>query len=666
TLFLPRVGCEYRAVNSGNTLLNQPLAETARTVNAITEQVIQDKNATSIRELARTTPGVTLGTGEGGNSFGDVLFIRGFKSSNDVFIDGQRNAGVAVGETFMAEQVEITKGPSGSIAGRGTTGGAVNLITKKAQDTDFLKSQTTVGTNDLARQTLDWNKVWNDKFKTRVNAMAQVAEVAGRDESQDDRLGLSFAAEYQATDQLTITADYFHLKFDQMPDWGVGWDSVNGVPFTEKASGRPTVDRDTFYGVPDRDFHEATQDVATIGFNYDFLNGLVFDNRTRYAEQVNDYILSAPERPDQSAADPDDWTLTASPKSVYQVTETLANTSTLTFDADLWGGKHTFVAGLDISKESISKSSYQGLTSEVGGGTAITNLAGCEVSIFDPNTDDCYDSSTDLVRSDPTKTEVLTKSIYLNDSFEVNERLSFNLGIRWDDYDIERKGVDGRSGEAYKYSRQDTMFNWNAGATFKVAPGGMIYAAYATSSNPMGQELDAGGGSYGGLDEAGEILNPEENTSLEIGTKWTFNDHLLLTAAAFRTTKDNARESVGRGPDAVTTDTGKYKVEGFEIGISGKVTDKLSVYGGATKMYSEILESATEDNIGLEFANIAHEQFNLLANYDVTDDLSIGGQATWRGKVNGGTFAANPETEIPSYWRFDLMADYHITDDASV
>ena len=72
------------------------------------------------------------------------------------------------------------------------------------------------------------------------------------------------------------------------------------------------------------------------------------------------------------------------------------------------------------------------------------------------------------------------------------------------------------------------------------------------------------------------------------------------------------------------------------------------------------------DNVGEEFANIAHEQFNVLARYDYNDQWSFGGQATWRGSVQGGTFAATNGNELPSYWRFDLMADYHITDDASV
>ena len=75
---------------------------------------------------------MTLGTGEGGNAFGDRFFIRGFDARNDVFIDGVRDAGVSVRENFFTEQVEILRGPGSSFAGRGTTGGAINIVTKQA------------------------------------------------------------------------------------------------------------------------------------------------------------------------------------------------------------------------------------------------------------------------------------------------------------------------------------------------------------------------------------------------------------------------------------------------------------------------------------------------------------------------------------------------------
>ncbi|MFK7945589.1 MAG: TonB-dependent receptor, partial [Paracoccaceae bacterium] len=214
-------------------------------------------------------------------------------------------------------------------------------------------------------------------------------------------------------------------------------------------------------------------------------------------------------------------------------------------------------------------------------------------------------------------------------------------------------------------TRDDVMFNWNAGVVWKPRENGSVYLSYATSSNPVGDELDAGGGSYNGLDSANAILDPEENQSLEFGTKWQIGN-MLATAAIFQTEKDNARESSGRGAAAVTTATGKYKVRGIELGLGGNVTEKLGLFGGLTVMDSEVLASADPDNIGAEFANIAHEQFNLLARYEYNDKWSFGGQATWRGTVNGGTFAATNDNKLPAYWRFDMLAEYRVSDTASV
>lgn len=652
----------YQAVRSGNSLLTQPLSNTPRTVTAVTQEVLRDKNATSVRELARTTPGITLGTGEGGNAFGDVLFIRGFRSSNDVFIDGMRDSGVAVRETFMADQVEITKGPSGSIGGRSTTGGAVNLVTKEAQDTDFVKSTTTFGTADLARQELDWNKVWNDRFKTRIGSLAQVGGVAGRDHSKDDRLGLSLAAEYKATDKLTFDIQAYQLKMKQMPDWGVPWDDINNVPFTEAGAGRPTLDRSTFYGDTNRDFQDATQSVATVGATYEIAPGMTFTNRTRISKTENDYIVSAPERPDTSDADPMNWTLTASPKSRYQVNEVLANTSELSFGFDTGAARHEFVAGFALSREEISQQGYVGLSSEVGGGTATENLSGCSILIYNPDTSGCA-TATPVRDADATLTTVTTKSLYLNDTITFSPQWQLNLGARVDDYQITRGSTAAGS---TTLTRDDVMFNWNAGLVWKPRENGTVYLSYATSSNPVGDELDASGGSYNGLDSANAILAPEENVAIELGTKWQFGN-LSATAALFQTTKDHARESSGgRGQPVVTTDTGKYRVRGIELGFGGNLTEKLSVFGGATWMESEVLQSSTASNVGAEFANIAHEQFNLLARYDYNEKWDFGGQATWRGSVKGGTFAATGDNQLPSYWRFDLMADYHINDDTSV
>ena len=66
-------------------------------------------------------------------------------------------------------------------------------------------------------------------------------------------------------------------------------------------------------------------------------------------------------------------------------------------------------------------------------------------------------------------------------------------------------------------------------------------------------------------------------------------------------------------------------------------------------------------NVGLPLSNVAHQSFNVLSKYQVTDIWEVGGQATYRSKIYGGTFlAANQGTTMPSYWRFDAFTEAKI------
>ena len=98
----------------------EPMLNTPKTITVLSKEVLEDKNATTLKEIGRSTAGVTLGSGEGGNAF----FIRGFDARNDVFIDGIRDPAVSIRENFFTEQIEILRGPASSYAGRGTAGGA--------------------------------------------------------------------------------------------------------------------------------------------------------------------------------------------------------------------------------------------------------------------------------------------------------------------------------------------------------------------------------------------------------------------------------------------------------------------------------------------------------------------------------------------------------------
>ncbi|CUH81006.1 TonB-dependent receptor [Tropicibacter naphthalenivorans] len=648
----------FRAVTSANPLLRGEVADMPRTLTAVTKEVLDTTNVTSVRQLARSTPGVSLGFGEGGNAYGDNIYIRGFKANNDIYVDGVRDPGVSVRETFDTEQVEITKGPSGSVGGRGATGGTLNVTTKQPQDVDFYRFSTEYSSAKTIRSTFDINLATSDRLQLRFNGMYQRGEVAGRDEAYDNREGAAVALKYKLTDDVTLDASYSYSHFDQMPDWG--------VPFTSAgpggASGPVTefgVDRGTFYGVADRDFQDTQRHVATARLTWDINGNLAFTNTLRAARTVNDYILTAPGSVDENGSpDPADWTTGVRDKSRYTEVDVIANTAQLTGEAD-WGGvSHSFATGLVLQKETVRQDSYPGSTEDYP-----TGARGCTVDVVSPNTDPCWAGVMPSLSGNVTKTDVQTISAYFVDRIELSPQWALDAGIRLDHYQVDREGVD-RSGAAYALSRTDTMWNGNLGLTFKPREDLTLYGSVATSANPMGQEIASGGGFYGGLDTGGATLAPERNVAYELGAKYELNDDLLLTAALFQTTKMNAREDVGPRGAQVTQDSLKYRLRGVELGVAGKV-DRLGLYGGAVFMTSEVLESADTTAIGQSVATIAHKQFNMLATYDVTDQLMLGVQTNWKDDVDLGTLTPNGNV-LPAYWSFDLVGSYDVNDSMGV
>lgn len=645
----------FKGDRSANSRLPGDILDTPRSVTAITQEVLETTGTTSVRELARTTPGISLGFGEGGNAFGDNLYIRGFKANNDIYADGIRDPGVSIHETFNTEQVDVIKGPSGTVGGRGTTGGALDVATKLPQDVAFRKFSTTISDAGVKRQTFDLNVVPDERTQLRFNGLVQDGAVAGRDNVEDDRLGLAAALRYKVTDAVTLEAALSHTRIEQTPDWGVPYVAGDGGPVTEFG-----VDRSTFYGVVGRDFQIVTQSVGTVRAIWEMGNGMTLTNTLRGSSSLNDYVLTAPSSLNTNSSDDiNDWTTGLSFKSVNQETDVLADVLELSGDAVFGGLRHAYVLGFSHSDERVRTRSYSNLVSEDY--LPPTGQRGCTVSVVnpDPVAEGCWTGEAPVLGTGVTNTQIKTTSLYAIDTVAISPKWAVNAGLRVDFYDITRQAA------ADPLTRDDVMLNWNLGATYKPMETLTLYGAAATSTNPMGQEIAAGGGFYGGLDTGGIGLKPEQNTSVELGAKYEHNGSLLLTAALFRTTKDNAREDIGPRGATVTSDTLKYHVQGLELGLAGKVTDRIGLFGGATLMRSEILASADATAVGKSVANIAETQFSLLGTYDLTDKSMMGLRANYTGARDlGGTYA-NGNT-LPAAWTVDLVGEYEVADNASL
>ncbi|MGE0420300.1 MAG: TonB-dependent receptor, partial [Acetobacteraceae bacterium] len=486
-------------------------------------------------------------------------------------------------ETFMAEQVEVLEGPAGVISGRGTTGGAINVVTKQPLADNFYNISVTGGTDATARVTADINQNLSDKFAFRVNGLFQNAQVSERDYVYDDRYGISLAGLWKPTDDVRVYADYYFVYFDQLPDWGVPFDPRVRRPFTETG-----VDRSNYYGVVSRDFQHNYQHMGTAGVEWNVKPWLTLNNKFRYSYTVTDYVAAKPGTPNLTNPDWTQWTVASTPASRYQVNQTIADQLDATFTFYAMGWKHSLVTGIEFAREEISQDSYSNLAIECFPNCTSAAATGINYSLFWPASNSIVTATSPTRNGRPTVTAVNTFSAYVLDTMNLNDRLFINIGGRFDNYDITKTPFGAAS-----VTRTDPLFNWNAGLLYKIIPNLGAYIAYSTSSNPVGSELDASSDAYGGLAANNQVFAPERNTALEVGLKWElFEKRMLLTTALFQTTKDNARETIGTGATATLDDTAAYRIRGLQLGVAGNITDRWSVFGGAVFMNSAMTESA--------------------------------------------------------------------------
>jgi len=110
-------------------------------INVVSAQKIADSGFTSLNDIQKVAPAVQIINDEG-----DLrVTIRGVGSQDNnetddtsvvLNIDGEYiNRGVVLGASmFDLERIEVLRGPQGTLEGRNSTGGAVNIITRKPGD----------------------------------------------------------------------------------------------------------------------------------------------------------------------------------------------------------------------------------------------------------------------------------------------------------------------------------------------------------------------------------------------------------------------------------------------------------------------------------------------------------------------------------------------------
>ena len=158
---------------------DESLQDVSQAVTAITDTEIEAKNITSFVDLTAVVPGVTVAKNEG---YKTVISIRGVgNETNQNAIAAPSVAyhmdGIFIASPFSlqtdfldVERIEVLRGPQGTLFGQNSTGGAINVISKKPS-TDSLSSkvQVTAGDYGLMKVSSSTNFPISDTLATRFS-----------------------------------------------------------------------------------------------------------------------------------------------------------------------------------------------------------------------------------------------------------------------------------------------------------------------------------------------------------------------------------------------------------------------------------------------------------------------------------------------------------------
>ena len=229
-------------------LLSTPVAVTAFDATTLVQ-----RNITSLSQVATTTPSLVFEQ-TAGNPGDARIFIRGVGNANPatfqdpgvgVYIDGAyygRSEGAFL-DNVDIQQIEILRGPQGTLFGKNTIGGAVNVITAKPDPTDFFGTASLqYGSYNDVRGRGMINVPLDDQLAFRVSVVDEqmdgysTNDTTGEKANNIDRLGVQAALRWTPTNFLTVDLTSMYVS-DRSRGAAFQCDFVGG-----QASLVPTVD----------------------------------------------------------------------------------------------------------------------------------------------------------------------------------------------------------------------------------------------------------------------------------------------------------------------------------------------------------------------------------------------------------------------------------------
>lgn len=629
----------------------QQLRDIPQSVTVVTEKLIDDRNLDTVKEALKNTAGITFLAAEGGE---EDIRLRGFslQSTGDVFIDGMRDPAFYDRDTFNLDRLELLRGSASMLFGRGSTGGAVNQVSKMPRLLDTHQVDITLGSHQYRRVTGDFNIHTGQDAALRINAMTTQADNDGAG-SSIDKTGVAATYLTGAGTRDEIWASVYHLANRNGINYGMPWIRTEpGAPASSTTL--LPLDPTAYYGAKS-DYNNGNASYVALGNTHRFDGGSELKTQMRIGQFTRDQrsgairFGAAATQPGGVAADltnfGPDTRLSRGTHLKIQDLDAIYLQSDWSHKFKGLGLQHELLAGVDFAYE---KKRVFGARSAAQGGVTI-NKPG--TSIGTPN-DGAWVDEASRVTYESNNFTAKNFGIYVQDLVQVAPHWKLLGGLRYDHLKGDYNTAGNSPGPFTAY--QQTIGEWShrAGILYQPNPLHSFHFSYGTSFNASGDTY-----SY-----SPQTVNtpPESSRNIEIGAKLDSADKRFTTRlAVFHSAKLHERNTDPLLNIAVLS--GKRHAAGAEIDITGRITPRWEVFGSYMWMPIAKIDIGAQgaEGQGTRPSLTPRHSGTVWSTYQLTPQWRIGAGINFRSSQ---TPIRNPGWEVPSYVTADLMAEYTLND----
>ena len=648
------------------TKTNTPLMDIPQSVTIITQQQLQDRNSLTLNQALTYVPGVTVTQGEGQR---DALTIRGQPTTADFYTDGVRDDAEYYRDLYNIQAVEVLKGPSALIFGRGGGGGVVNRVTKKADGETLRAVQISTGSFGRKRTTFDVGQALSDTLAFRLNGLFEQS-YSYRNFFDLWRYGINPTFTWKPFEKTFVTLSYEHYHDNRFLDRGIPSVNFNRHPailsaqslgFAHLFPGYPApTDRSTFFGNPDANYAKVDVDRAALMLDHTTDFGLNIKNQTVFANYAkvyqNTFANAGVTFTGAGCAGTLPPCVQLSGYNNETPRQNIFNQTDMTYTLQITPDiKHTFLAGMEFGNQKSDGNRNNARWLNYFTGSANINTFYGMPTTFLP-----------VVFNNPNfrrHTDLDLAAGYVQDQISVTKYVDILAGVRFDSYNL--KFVNNLANPAPTFDNYwgqtltSNVGRWSPRFGLVVKPFEQLslYGAYSRSFLPPA------GDQFNTLTISAANLQPQGFENIEAGFKAEIMPTLLFTGAIYDLKRTNQSIAVNAFYNVLTN----TRTVGGELGLVGYVTEEWQVSLGYGNQHAYVTSSDRVPGIagvgplftekGKVVPSVPQNTFSFWNKYDVSSligftpgFLGLGGGVIYSSKFYA---ALDNAVIVPGYARVD-------------